>query len=306
MNKRIIIGARGSALSLAYVEKVKKLLKKTQVFSEKDIIFKKIKTSGDFFSGSKISEIGGKNNFCKEIEEHLESGQIDLAIHALKDMETITNKNLIVAAYLKRNDPEDVLILKKDFKLSKDSTFKIGTCSPRREHQIKNIYTNVVTKEIRGNVDSRIKKITSGEYDGVLLAAAGVKTLKFDNLINKIFSINEIIPSAGQGIIAVQCRKKDNELIKKISKVNDNETEVCARAEKKFLETIGGNCHTAVGVYAEIKKDKLRIISQLFSDDGKKYFYVEKNGMKSNPEELGKLAGEESLLKSKNFYTKKK
>ena len=134
-------------------------------------------------------------------------------------METITNNNLIVAAYLKRNDPEDVLILKKDFKLSKDSTFKLGTCSPRREHQIKNIYKNVVTKEIRGNVDSRIKKITSGEYDGVLLAAAGVKTLKFDNLINKIFSINEIIPSAGQGIIAVQCRKKDNELIKKFQKL---------------------------------------------------------------------------------------
>ena len=109
MNKRIIIGARGSALSLAYVEKVKKLFKKTQVFSEEDIIFKKIRTSGDLFSASKISEIGGKNNFCKEIEEHLESGQIDLAIHALKDMETITNKNLTVAAYLKRNDPEDVL-----------------------------------------------------------------------------------------------------------------------------------------------------------------------------------------------------
>ena len=125
-------------------------------------------------------------------------------------------------------------------------------------------------------------------------------------MINKIFSTNEIIPSAGQGIIAVQCRKKDNELIKKISKINDNETEVCARAEKKYLETIGGNCHTAVGVYAEIKKDKLRIISQLFSDDGKKNFYVEKEGNKSNPEELGKLAGEESLLKSKNFYLKKK
>ena len=306
MNKKIIIGARGSALSLAYVEKVKKLLKKKQVFTDHNIELKKIKTSGDLFSGNQISEIGGKNNFCKEIEEHLENGQIDLAIHALKDMETITNKNLTVAAYLKRNYPEDVLILKKNFKLNKGSTFKLGTSSPRREHQIKNIYKNVVTKAIKGNVDSRIKKVSSGEYDGVLLAAAGVKTLKFDNLINKIFSINEIIPSAGQGIIAVQCRKKDNKLVKKISKINDNEAEVCAKAEKKYLETIGGNCHTAVGVFAEIKKDKLRIISQLFSDDGKKYFYVEKVGMKSNPEELGKLAGEESLLKSKNFYTKKK
>ena len=196
--------------------------------------------------------------------------------------------------------------MKKDLKLSKDSTFKLGTCSPRREHQIKNIYKNVVTKNIRGNVDSRIKKVASGEYDGVLLAAAGVKTLKFDNLINKIFSINEIIPSAGQGIIAVQCRKKDYELIKKISEINDDETEICARAEKKYLETIGGDCHTAVGVYAEIKKDKLRIISQLFSDDGKKSFYIKKDGKKSNPEELGKIAGEETLLKSRNYYIKKK
>ncbi|MAJ85711.1 MAG: hydroxymethylbilane synthase [Candidatus Pelagibacter sp.] len=306
MNKKIIIGARGSKLSLAYVEKVKKLLKDIYRSDNLKIKVKKIKTSGDLFSKESISKLGGKNNFCKEIEEQLEKKKIDIAIHSLKDMETIQNDNLTVASYLKRNDPKDVLILNKNYSVDIDSSFKIGTSSPRREYQIKNIYKKIITKEIRGNIDSRIKKISTGRYDGIMIAAAGVLALGLEKKISKIFSVNEVIPCGGQGIIALQCRKKDFYIKMLLSKLNDTESEICAKAEKKFLETIGGDCHTAVGVFAEVHGEKLKIISQLFSDDGKHYFTNEKVGKISSPENLGKIAGEETLIKFKKHFKKKK
>ena len=304
MNKKIIIGARGSKLSLSYAEKVKKLFFSASN-QKKEIEIKTIKTSGDIFHDKKISDIGGKNIFCKEIENQLLEKKIDIAVHSLKDMDSFEENNLIIGAYLKRNDPRDVIVLKKNKSLSEDK-LTIGSSSKRRELQFKSYFKNITCKNIRGNIDSRISKVKKGEYDGIILALAGMKVLNFENEIKEIFSEEKIIPSAGQGVIAVQCRKDDLENLKILEKINDENTKICALTERSLLKTIGGDCHTAVGVYAKIDKGNITISSQLFSDDGLKSFLIKKSGDKKFPEQLGISAGKDLLKQSEGNYKKKR
>ena len=304
MNKKIIIGARRSKLSLSYAEKVKKLFFSASN-QKKEIEIQTIKTSGDIFHDKKISDIGGKNIFCKEIENQLLEKKIDIAVHSLKDMDSFEENNLTIGAYLKRNDPRDVIVLKKNKSLSEDK-LTIGSSSKRRELQFKSYFKNITCKNIRGNIDSRISKVKKGEYDGVILALAGMKMLNFENEIKEIFSEEKIIPSAGQGVIAVQCRKDDLENMKILEKINDENTKICALTERSLLKTIGGDCHTAVGVYAKIDKGNITISSQLFSDDGLKSFLIKKSGDKKFPEQLGISAGKDLLKQSEGNYKKKR
>ena len=305
MYKKIIIGTRGSKLSLAYAGRVKNLLVGLDQSLKNQIEIKIIKTTGDLNVDKKISELGGKNYFCKEIEDQLQNKKIDVAVHSLKDMETFENKNLVVAAYLKRNDPRDVLVMKDKTSISSSGNCFIGSSSKRRELQMKLVFKNFVTKQIRGNIDTRIEKVNEGKFDGVMLAAAGLKTLNLESYISRYFSINEIIPAAGQGVIAVQCRSDEKEIKKTLSKISDDDTKICASCEKELLKTIRGDCHTAVGAYAEIKSNKLRLIAKLFSDDEKRYFYSEASGAASEYNEIGKKVGLELLEKSGDSYKKK-
>ena len=208
MNK-ITIGARGSKLSLAYVQKVKELLlKENRELKEENINFKSIKTSGDINQNIKLSEIGGKNLFCKEIEEKLISDDIDIAVHSLKDMESVENDKLTIGAYMKRNDFRDVIISNKIKRIGdlKDKIV-IGSSSRRRELQLKKINQNITVVNIRGNIDTRIQKLEEGNLDGIILAAAGIKSLNLKNKISILFETEEVLPAVGQGIIAVQCKK---------------------------------------------------------------------------------------------------
>ena len=305
MYKKIIIGTRGSKLSLAYAGRVKNLLVGLDQSLKNQIEIKIIKTTGDLNVDKKISELGGKNYFCKEIEDQLQNKKIDVAVHSLKDMETFANKNLVVAAYLKRNDPRDILVMKDKTSISSSGNCFIGSSSKRRELQMKLVFKNFVTKQIRGNIDTRIEKVNEGKFDGVMLAAAGLKTLNLESYISRYFSINEIIPAAGQGVIAVQCRSDEKEIKKTLSKISDDDTKICASCEKELLKTIRGDCHTAVGAYAEIKSNKLRLIAKLFSDDEKRYFYSEASGAASEYNEIGKKVGLELLEKSGDSYKKK-
>tara|TARA_B100001564_G_scaffold319962_1_gene297582 strand:+ start:43 stop:963 length:921 start_codon:yes stop_codon:yes gene_type:complete len=306
MNK-ITIGARGSKLSLAYVERVKNLiLEKSKDLNDGDFVIKIIKTSGDIHSDIKLSDIGGKNLFCKEIEENLLENNIDIAVHSLKDMETKQNENLTIGAYVKRNDPRDVLICNKVNNFSElPKDFKIGSSSRRRELQLKKINKNILVSNIRGNIDTRIKKLEKKELDAIILAAAGVKTLKLENKIGLVFDTSEILPAIGQGIIAVQCRK-DNESIKNIIKrINDKETYLCAKAERKILQTIGGDCETAIGGLAKITNNNLELKAQLFSDKGDKSFDYGLTGPELDAADIGKTVGEK-LLKLAGTEFKKK
>ena len=302
--KKITIGARGSKLSLAYVEKVKNLiLEKSKDLNDGDFVIKTIKTSGDIHSDIKLSEIGGKNLFCKEIEENLLENNIDIAVHSLKDMESEQNENLMIGAYVKRNDPRDVLIcnkIKNFNELSKGA--KIGSSSRRRELQLKKMNKNVSVLNIRGNIDTRIQKLEDQKLDAIVLAAAGVKSLNLENKIGLVFDTNEILPAVGQGIIAVQCRKDDGPIKDTIKKINDKETSLCAIAERKMLQTIGGDCETAIGGLAEITNNNLILKAQLFSDEGDESFDYKFTGRDVDAANIGKTVGEKLLnLAGKKF-----
>ena len=206
---KITIGARGSKLSLAYVEKVKELLlKNNRELKEENINFKAIKTSGDINQNIKLSEIGGKNLFCKEIEEKLISNDIDIAVHSLKDMESVENDKLIIGAYIKRNDFRDVIISNK-IKEIEDLKNKIviGSSSRRRELQLKKINQNISVVNIRGNIDTRIQKLDEGKLDGIILAAAGVKSLKLNNKISILFETEEVLPAVDKELLQFNVKK---------------------------------------------------------------------------------------------------
>ncbi len=303
---KITIGARGSKLSSAYVTIVKELLvKNNSELKEENIVFKAIKTSGDLNPDKKISEIGGKNLFCKEIEQSLIKKEIDIAVHSLKDMEAIENKNLMIGAYIKRNDFRDVIISDKIKNISdlKDGV-KIGSSSRRRELQLKKINSNISIINIRGNIDTRINKIVENNLDGIILAAAGVKSLKLNEKISFIFESNYILPAVGQGIIAVQCRKEDK-IKHLIKKINDAETSLCATAERKMLQTIGGDCDTAIAGLAEITNNNLKLRAQLFSDNGNESFEHELTGREADASFIGKSVAEKLLEMAGEKFKKK-
>ena len=304
---KITIGARGSKLSLAYVEKVKELLlQENKELKEENINFKAIKTSGDINQNIRLSEIGGKNLFCKEIEEKLISNDIDIAVHSLKDMESIENDNLVIGAYIKRNDFRDVIISNK-IKDKEDLKGKIviGSSSRRRELQLKKINQNISVVNMRGNIDTRIKKLDKEELDGIILAAAGVKSLNLNNKISISFEIEEVLPAVGQGVIAVQCKKNDEKVKSFLKNINDVETELCAKAERKMLQVIGGDCETAIGGLAVIDNKNLKLKAQLFSDSGSESFEHELTGKDIDAINIGKAMGEKLLsLAGKEFKRK--
>ena len=304
--KKIAIGARGSKLSLAYAVKVKRLILDSGTgLSSDDIEIQSIKTSGDIFHDKKLSEIGGKNLFCKEIEESLITKKIDIAVHSLKDMASVEIASLNIAAYIKRNDSRDAFVSFKYSNLKELKNGSMGSSSRRRDLQLKLINKNVLVKNIRGNIVTRIKKLKDGLYDGIVLALAGIKTLKLEENVKHIFTTEEMLPAVGQGIIAAQCRKDDTNIIELLKKINNKETKQCAIAERSLLKTLGGDCDTAVGGLAIIENNELILSAQLFSDSGEQNFIYKTKGKRQDGVRIGALAGTELLKKAGNSFKKK-
>ena len=303
--EKIIIGSRGSKLALIYAQNVKNKILENSQLNRDQIIIKGIVTKGDEVQNERLSEVGGKGLFSKTIEKQLLDGSIDIAVHALKDMPAIETKGLISRCFLKRNDPKEILISRNKSKLKDLKTNSvIGTSSFRREFQIKNIRSDLNFKLIRGNIDTRIKKLKSGVYDAIILSNAGIKSLNLDEEVAEIFSIDDLIPSAGQGIIALQCREYDKEIIHILEKINNKETSLIAHAERNVLKTLEGDCETAVGAHATLEGDKLILKAELFSLDGTQRFYEKKSSKIENSKELGKEVGDILKLKSNNSYKK--
>jgi len=303
-SKKIIIGSRGSKLALIYAERSKaKILEFASHFGFEDVIIKKITTTGDVIQDRRLSEAGGKGLFSKKIEEELLKEKIDLAVHALKDMPSNETKGLITNCFLERNDPREILISKNN-KPIKDLAPNsiVGTSSFRREFQLKKIREDLNYKLIRGNVDTRIKKLKDNLYDAIILSYAGIQSLNLIEYISQTFSTSEIIPSAGQGVVALQCRENDKELINLLGKVNHQLTHSCVLAERNVLKVLEGDCETAVGVIANIDRDTINIEAELFSLDGEKRFYHKASKNLSSAYELGKEVGEILKKESKNSY----
>ena len=303
MRKKIIIGSRGSKLALLYAQQAKdKIIENTDLGNE-DILIKSITTKGDEVQDIRLSELGGKGLFSSNIEIELQLKNIDIAVHALKDMPANETEGLRTDSFLKRNDPREILITKNKKKLKDlDQKSIVGTSSYRREFQIKKIRQDLKCKLIRGNVDTRIRKLNEGMYDAIILSYAGIKFLKFENEISEIFSAEEIIPSAGQGVIALQCRENDDEIISILKKINHEETHKRAHLERNILKVLDGDCETAIGAHSVVNGVKIIVEAELFSLDGKQRFYEKKVGNLNEFKELGKEVGILLKTKSNNSY----
>tara|TARA_B100001057_G_scaffold464058_1_gene518846 strand:- start:632 stop:1552 length:921 start_codon:yes stop_codon:yes gene_type:complete len=301
--KKIIIGSRNSKLAFIYAQNVKNQILNNSKLQDDQIVIKGIVTKGDQVHDKRLSEIGGKGLFSRNIETELLKGNIDIAVHALKDMPALETKGLSSNFFLKRNDPREILISRDRNKLADlKSNSIIGTSSFRREFQIKRLKRNIICKLIRGNVDTRLRKLKEGNYDAIILSLAGIKSLKLEKEITQIFLTEEIIPSAGQGVICAQCKNDHEEIIELLNSINDPDTFKCAVAERDVLKILEGDCETAVGAHALLKDNKITLEAELFSIDGSQRFYEKLTKDKRNFDKIGLEIGKTLKLKSKGNY----
>ena len=289
--EKLIIGSRGSKLALKYAEIAKKaFLKELDI----EIEIKKITTDGDLVLDRRTSEIGGKGEFIKNIEKELINKNIDVAVHSLKDVPSVKTKGLRIDCFLKRNDPQEVLINKQNVKLDKiKKNSVIGTSSLRREFQLKHLRPDLKFKLIRGNIDTRIKKLDEDQYDSIILAKAGLISLSLENRISEIFECEKIVPPAGQGTIVIQSREDDDKLNNILSKINHFETSIESKIERKILNVLEGDCNTAAGIYANVRGKNVNIMAELFSDDGNKKFSYKDECKIEEALKIAKKAGDD-------------
>ena len=270
MKSKLTIGTRGSRLALWQAEFVRTQLKEKhpRISIELEII----KTFGDRQQNVSLTEIGGQGVFVKELENALLANQIDLAVHSLKDLPTLLPENLHIAAVLKREDVRDALIVRKDLKANLISDLPqnavVGTSSLRRASQIKYLRPDLNIKDLRGNVDTRIAKLDAGDYDAIILAAAGLKRLGFDNRIAAFLSFDEMLPQIGQGALAIEIRKADSDTNNLVSILNDAETRACVEAERAFLRGLGGGCTFPIAAHARIQDNQMRLEGLVAKPDG--------------------------------------
>jgi len=281
----IKIGTRGSKLAVWQAEYVREELQK--IVPEMKIEIIKIATKGDKILNAPLSRIGGKGLFTKEIEKKLMSGEIDIAVHSLKDMPVEMEEGLEIVAITEREEPLDALVSNK-YKTFEEipAGGKIGTSSLRRRVQILARREDLKIKELRGNVETRLKKLDAGEFDGIILAAAGLSRLGYEKRIRE--KLKWMIPAVGQGALAIETSKK-NEEVKKIVKLLENEkTRHEIKAERAFLKEIGGSCQIPVGVYGKIEGKKITVEAVIASLDGKKIYREKIAGEIKKSAELGK------------------
>ncbi|MBI2485734.1 MAG: hydroxymethylbilane synthase [Deltaproteobacteria bacterium] len=296
MRQVLRIGSRASRLALWQAEFIKGLI--TRSFPGLKIGISVIRTTGDRIADLPISEIGGKELFVKEIEEALLRNEIDVAVHSLKDLPTVLPDGLRIGAVGKRHDPRDALVSKEGIRFYEfPKGARIGTGSVRRQAQLLYLRPDLQIIPIRGNVDTRLRKLRNEGFDGVVLALAGLERMGFHNEVTEVFSFDILVPAPGQGVIAVECREYDDEISRMLVQINHEETQIAASAERAFLERLGGSCHVPVGCFAEIKEDSVKILGLIASPDGKQLIREDIEGSVQSHKSLGKELAERILKK---------
>lgn len=303
--KTLRLGTRSSRLALAQVAEIHILL--ADYFPKLKIEIVPIQTSGDKILNKKLADIGGKGLFVKELEEALLNKTIDIAVHSAKDVPPFIDKKTKIGAYSKRINPNDCFISKKFPNLDKlPKNSKIGTSSPRRQAFLSRLRPDLKFINLRGNVDTRLRKLTDDEIDATIMAVAGLVRLSKENSINHIFTTQEMIPSVGQGALALQIRNDDHSIDNICKKINDENSEIAISCERSFLQELGASCHTPVGVYAEILDGKINLKTAIIDFNGSDIFEFNISG-KANIKtalEIGKKAGEETKIKAHNLLKK--
>lgn len=295
----IRIGSRGSQLALWQARYVQSELERRHPGIS--ITIKKIKTTGDKIIDVPLAKVGGKGLFVKEIEDALIKNEIDLAVHSMKDMPAVLPEGLCIGAVTRREDPRDVLISRDGsgfFHLPHGA--HVGTSSLRRVSQLLNQRPDLKISPLRGNLDTRLKKLDSGVFDAIVVAAAGILRMGWGERITEYLPINISLPAVGQGALCIECREGDRAILEPVRWLDHAETGICIKAERAFLRRLEGGCQVPIGAYATIApnrlEDSLEIEGFIASVDGGRMVREKRVGTTDNPEEAGVRLAESLLL----------
>jgi hydroxymethylbilane synthase len=286
------LGTRGSQLALVQARMVAALIHARAGVTCNLVI---IKTSGDRLSEASLSDIGGKRLFVKEIEDALLAGEIDLAVHSSKDMPAVLPDGLAIGAVLPRQDPRDAIVLPgSTAPVPLDAVVaalgngpRIGTSSVRRTAQLTRLFPNARFAPIRGNLDTRMRKLDSGDYDALVLASAGLIRLQHGHRVSTPLPIDACVPAPGQGIIAVEIRRDDARLRQLVGTIDDAPAAAALTAERALVERLGGGCQMPIGAYARVDHDTIHIIGVVISLDGARVVRAEASGSTNDPSAAG-------------------
>ena len=290
MSRQLVIGSRGSKLALWQAEQARASL--LRLNTGLDVRIEIIKTTGDVKT-EPLSVIGGKGVFTKELEEALLDGRIDIAVHSLKDLPTILPETLTISAICEREDPRDALVLRSGSEVDATALGNlprgavVGTSSQRRVAQLRCWRDDLVIEDLRGNVDTRIRKLDEGQYDAVILASAGLVRLGLQNRISLRIPIDHMLPAVGQGAIAIETRSDDELAVEATRQLDHRETRIACLAERAFLRGLGGGCQLPIAAHARFEGELLKLDGLVARPDGTKRVQDAISGSPDNAEALG-------------------
>ena len=288
------LGTRGSPLALTQARMVRAALAKAHGLDPERIALEVIRTSGDRIQDRPLAEVGGKGLFTKEIEEALSAGVIDLAVHSSKDMPTVLPPGLVLSAFMEREDPRDVFISRKAKSIAdlpRGAT--VGTASLRRQAMVKRKRPDLTIVPLRGNVETRLRKLDEGVADATLLALAGLKRLGLADVATTVLDVDEFLPAVGQGAIGIETRADDSPTREMLGAINHADTFSALAAERAFLAVLDGSCRTPIGGHATVSGGRLRFRGMIVKPDGSEAFEATRQGDVREAERLGADAGGE-------------
>ena len=300
MRQRVLVGSRGSALALAQANEVIKTLRDRAPNLTCQVVA--IKTKGDKLHESGESTLEGKSVFTKEIEDSLLNGEIQIAVHSMKDLTTDLPSGLTIAAVPRRADHRDALISRNNRKLEElPAGARVGTSSPRRRTQLLAARNDLEVADVQGNVNTRLRKLDKGSYDTIVLAAAGLARLGLEKRVTEFLSTKIMLPAIGQGALAIEARKDDAETLQLLSRLEDKSTHRAVEAERAFARRLGANCRTPIAAYAKAQDGKLAIEGMVSSADGRMLLRSQLVSDNVDPEKVGEELAESLLRKGAQF-----
>lgn len=292
--KKIKIATRRSPLAIWQAEYVKKELIRNH--SDIEIQIVRIQTEGDRFLDAPLFDIGGKGLFIKELEEALLSKNADIAVHSMKDVIVELPKGLEISVIMKREDSRDVLISNQYNSIAEiPGNSTVGTSSLRRQSQLKQVNSNILFEDLRGNVETRIGKLDDGKYDAIILAAAGIIRLGLAERITELISFSHVLPAVGQGAIGIECRTNDETTQQLIAPLNDKYTSLCVLTERAFSRRLNGGCQLPIASHAVIENNQIKVDGLVARLDGSKVIRLQKIGELEDADKIGSSLAEALL-----------
>jgi hydroxymethylbilane synthase len=294
LNRKYIVATRPSLLAYTQTQQTVALLQEKNPDCEFEIV--KISTHGDAVTDKPLTAFGGTGVFVKELENAILEGKADFAIHSLKDVPSIQPKELVLASFPTREDPRDVLLIKNGLNINDlGEKCNIGTGSPRRIVQIAELKPTAKFSDLRGNIDTRLQKLADGQYDAIVLAAAGLNRLGKQIDVNAFLPVDVCVPAIGQGAIALECRTDDKDTIALLRTVNNAETEIAILAERAFMKTVGGGCKFPLGAYATVENEIIHLSVMLGNHHTHQIIRMAGNAPIAEAEKLGKSLAEKII-----------